>query len=270
MIKQYLVSNSIGRVLFAFRDKYEILHKALFWPDAVGTIANDQLATKFVTAICNPNATFIDVGAHIGSIIGKVQHLLPAVKIVAVEAIPQKVVHLKKHFPRIVIHNCAVGESTAEAVFYVNHTRSGYSSLLSPQKNTKDLIKEIRVNIRKLDDLVESDDVDVIKIDVEGAELSVLRGATALIARCRPVIMFESAPSHDDSSADKEALYQFFTEIDYALIIPCRLAHASAGMTLGGFVDCHVYPRVNTNFFAVPFERVNEIQQIAYQKLVKK
>lgn len=267
MIKHYLVSNSIGRTLFALRDKYEIVHKALFWPDEVGTIANDQLATKFVTAMCKPNATFIDVGAHIGSIIGKVQHLLPAAKIIAVEAIPQKVVHLKKRFPLIDIHNCAVGESTAEAVFYVNRTRSGYSSLLSPQKNTKDSIEEIRVTIRKLDDLVAADDVDVIKIDVEGAELSVLRGATAIIARCRPVIMFESAPSHDGSSADKEALYQFFAEIDYALVIPCRLAHSSTGMTLGGFIDCHAYPRVSTNFFAVPVERAEEVKQNSYQLL---
>ena len=270
MIKQYLVSNLIGRVLYALRDTHELLYKALFHPQVVGEAANNQLATKLVTSICRPNATFIDIGAHIGSIIGKVQYLLPTVNIIAVEAIPQKVIQLKKRFPNIDIHNCAVGEAPAKAIFYINRTRSGYSSLLSPDKKSKDLIEEIKVNIRKLDDLVTADNVDVIKIDVEGAELSVLCGATALIARCRPIIMFESGPSQDESDLGKEALYNFFEKIDYALVIPTRLAHSCVGMTLDGFIDCHVYPRISTNFFAVPLERSDEMRQIAYQKLLKR
>ena len=267
MIKKYLVTNSLGRVLSALRDTHELLHKSLFNPQVVGEAANNQLATKLVTSICKPNATFIDIGAHIGSIIGKVQHLLPSVNIIAVEAIPQKVVHLKKQFPTIHIHNCAVGEASAEAIFYVNRTQSGYSSLLSPDKNSKDLIEEIKVTIQKLDDLITADNVDVIKIDVEGAELSVLRGATAVIARCRPIIMFESGPSQDGSNLGKEALYHFFEKIDYALVIPTRLAHSCVGMSLAGFIDCHVYPRLSTNFFAVPVERGEEVKRSAYQSL---
>ena len=270
MIKQYLVNNSLGRVLFSLRDQYELLRMAFTKPEELGTVANDQFATHLVTSICKPNGTFIDVGAHIGSIIGKVAHLLPTVNIIAVEAIPEKALRLKKQFPHFEIHHCAVGEATAEAVFYINHTRSGYSSLLGPAKNTQDLIEEIKVTIRKLDDLVTSNNVDVIKIDVEGAELSVLLGATALIARCRPVIMFESAPSHDDPKLGKEALFNFFKQLDYALVTPSRLAHSSAGMSLNGFIDCHIYPRVSTNFFAVPLERSDEMRQIAYQKLLKR
>ena len=64
----------------------------------VGEAANNLMATKLVTSICKPNATFIDIGAHIGSIIGKVQYLLPTVNIIAIEAIPQKVVQLKNTF----------------------------------------------------------------------------------------------------------------------------------------------------------------------------
>ncbi|MBC7756076.1 MAG: FkbM family methyltransferase [Bdellovibrio sp.] len=253
--------------MFAIRDTFEILYKALFLPKVVGEAANNQLATKLVTSICKPNATFIDIGAHIGSIIGKVQYLLPTVNIIAVEAIPQKVVQLKKHFPNIVIHQCAVGEASAEAIFYVNRTQSGYSSLLIPDKKSKDLIEEIKVTIKKLDDLITADNVDVIKIDVEGAELSVLCGATAVIARCRPIIMFESGPSPDGLDLAKEALYNFFEKIDYALVIPTRLAHSCVGMTLGGFIDCHIYPRLSTNFFAVPLERCEEVKQSAYRSL---
>ena len=53
--------------------------------------ANDQLATMLITKICGSHKTFIDVGAHIGSIIAEVHHNDPSTKIVAIKAIPQKV-----------------------------------------------------------------------------------------------------------------------------------------------------------------------------------
>ncbi len=50
------------------------------------------------------------------------------------------------------------------------------------------------VPTRRLDTILRDVPVDVIKIDVEGAELGVLRGATGLLASARPVLMFESGP----------------------------------------------------------------------------
>lgn len=50
-----------------------------------------------------------------------------------------------------------------------------------------------RVRLRRLDDhLPEDQRVDVIKVDVEGAELAVLKGAEATILRERPAIIFEA------------------------------------------------------------------------------
>jgi hypothetical protein len=54
--------------------------------------------------------------------------------------------------------------------------------------------------ITKLDSL-NIDNVDYIKIDCEGYEYRVLRGAEGTIKRCRPVVVIEQKP-HDAYSKD--------------------------------------------------------------------
>lgn len=47
------------------------------------------------------------------------------------------------------------------------------------------------IPIAPLDTVCDADDVDLIKIDVEGFEQNVLLGAAKLIARCKPVVVVE-------------------------------------------------------------------------------
>jgi precorrin-6B methylase 2 len=61
------------------------------------------LATFLVTKLCLADKAFIDVGAHIGSIISEVIQLNASIKIIAVEAIPEKIAKLRKKFP-----NCRI------------------------------------------------------------------------------------------------------------------------------------------------------------------
>lgn len=58
----------------------------------------------------------------------------------------------------------------------------------------------------RLDDIIK-DDVGFIKIDVEGHELAVLKGATSLINRCRPVLLVECEERH--SPGGTERLFKF-------------------------------------------------------------
>jgi hypothetical protein len=111
------------------------------------------------------------------------------------------------------------------------------------------------VPIKRLDDLVTSNDIDVIKIDVEGAELGVLLGSPNILRNIRPTIMFESGPERDDGLGyTKTALYQFLSSNEYAILIPNRVAHDDAGLTQDGFIESHLHPRRTTNYFAIPQE----------------
>jgi FkbM family methyltransferase len=263
-MKQALLGGPFGRGAMFLRDKYLILREAWFSPESVGTLASDQMATQLITRIGKPNTTFVDVGAHIGSIVFEVMRNHAAVRIVAIEAMPDKVEKLRRKFPSVEFHCCAVGESTGEAAFFVHSQYSGYSSLGRPGNRADQSITEIRVPVRRLDELVTFADVDAIKIDVEGAELGVLRGAVGLLQKCRPIVMFESGPQEDDGLGyTKGALHEFLGVNGYSVLVPNRVAHDDDGLTMSGFIESHCYPRRTTNYFAIPVERRIEIRDRA-------
>lgn len=264
-MKQLILGTILGRIAGSFRNDIELLRSAFLHAESIGTLANDQMATELVTKICKSNKTFIDVGAHIGSIVTSVMHNDGSINIVAIEAIPEKVSRLRKKFPRVTFHECAVGNTEGEVSFFINTRQSGYSSLGRPKDGfSNQSTIEIKVPIKKLDSLITTKEVDVIKIDVEGAELGVIRGSKNIIAGCRPVIMFESGSIDNEGLGyTKEALWEIFAEQNYSIIVPNRVAHNDPGLSKEGFLESHLYPRRTTNYFAIPKERRLEIRDRA-------
>lgn len=248
--KKRLVGTTLGRWLSDARDILSLIRTPRV---ALGTTVNDQLAPRLLAQLCRPSDVFVDVGAHIGSVIAEVQHNCPNARIVAFEAMPDKVAWLTRKFPTVTVHCCALSDQTGEAQFFVNLSQSGYSSL-AEQKGS---VSRITVAMKRIDDILEW--ADLIKIDVEGAELGVLRGAVRLIERCQPLIMFESGPG-DVLGFTKEGIFKFFFERGYGLLAPNRLAHTGGVMTLDTFLDSHEYPRRTTNYYAVPLGRLDEFR----------
>ena len=254
MFRQLLLGSPFGRAAMRLRDAYALLTAGR---EGAGTIANDQLAGFIVARLVLGKGVFVDVGAHIGSVIAEVRHHSPDSDVIAFEAIPEKAARLVAKFPSVRIESCALSDREGSAAFFVDTRWSGYSSLARGSD-----AREIEVPLRTLDGVLAGVAVDVIKIDVEGAELGVLRGGAALLAASRPTIMFESGPE-EVLGYTKEAMWSFLAERDYAVIVPNRLAHNAPGLSLDGFLDSHFYPRRTTNYFAVPLEKQAEVRERA-------
>ena len=75
--------------------------------------------------------------------------------------------------------------------------------------------EEITVRVSTLDGFA-FDDVDLIKIDVEGHELSVLRGAIQTLQRCRPALIVEIEQRHLDRNGHAmRDVFDFIGALDY-------------------------------------------------------
>jgi FkbM family methyltransferase len=256
-MREKLLGSKLGQIALTLRERAELVRAAWRSDEEIGSIANDHLASELVGKLCQPGKTMIDVGAHIGSVIARVRRHSATVKIIAVEANPEKADNLRKRFPQVEVYQCALGDRSGEVQFFVNTRQSGYSSLLKPQGSAH--TRQINVPMKRLDDLTRSEQADVMKIDVEGAELGVLRGAESLIGLSRPVIMFESGPE-ENGGYTKAAMWGWFNERRYMIFVPNRLAHDGRPLGLEAFIESHEYPRRTTNYFAVPAERRNEIR----------
>jgi FkbM family methyltransferase len=172
---------------------------------------------------------------------------------IAIEPIAYKAAWLRRKYPQVQIHNVALGDQTGVADFHWNPRRSGFSSLKGPGAGAG--VSSFEVEIKRLDDLVPVDrSIGFIKVDVEGAELYVLRGAQRVLAASRPIVLFEctrSGMSHFGITAAE--VFDFITkEINYHIFLLKAWLSQGPPLDLPGFERAMTYPFQAFNFVAAP------------------
>lgn len=254
--KRKLVRTGIGHRLRALRETVDLLRTRGRHYEEIGSVANDRLFRMLMVNLPEPGTLFLDVGCHIGSVLDDVQRAAPHATPVGFEAVPDKIAWLRQAFPDVRIEACAVGESETRIPFFINRSAPGYSSFSRVAMGDDDIIEEVQIDVHPLDTLTFDKRVSTIKIDVEGAEEGVVRGAKALLHRDRPVVFFESGPQNIEALGfTKTGMWKLFDSLDYVVLVPNRVAHADPGLTLEAYLDSHADPRRTTNYIAVPREQ---------------
>jgi len=150
---------------------------------------------KLISAL-EPQDTFYDIGAAIGlvSIVASSKHTKG--EVIAIEPDLNIFNRLKKNVELNNLCNCrllqlALGEKSQQTTLYTKGADS-FSPSLRPVQGFE---TKIRVQQKKLDDLVFKEGYpmpSVVKIDVEGAELKVLRGMEEIFKfeEARPRLIF--------------------------------------------------------------------------------
>lgn len=189
----------------------EIVWKGLFEPETVQVFA----------ALLTPGMTVLDLGANVG------QYTLIAARRVgsqgrvhAFEPTPHVAAKLRRNIAlnglaNVVINEAAVSDQSGETTLYFEED-AGENSILSNGVSTP----SVKVPTVTLDEHVCRHGltrVDVMKVDIEGAELMALRGGRALLSQDNaPLLILEVNPKTlAFSGSSVEELYGLLGEYGY-------------------------------------------------------
>lgn len=188
----------------------------------------EPLTMRWLREVARPGMTAVDVGAALGVFSLYLSRMVgPGGRVIAIEPTPKSVKLLRRNATRngaaIEIIQAAAADSPGVREFYL--TRSSDSNaffrhpLIAPSGR-------MQVDTITLDQTVAK--ADLVKIDVEGAELDVLRGAARLLDE-RPVLVVEWVPACQVAAGhDPGELPQWLERAGYRCELFDEQGHVSA------------------------------------------
>lgn len=163
---------------------------------ALGT--NEQPVQAILAEHLQNGSVFYDIGANVGffTVIGA-KLVGPDGRVHAFEPVPENVACIRhniaiNNFRNVQVWQNAVSDISGPGELQLAHYSGGSAlATVAPPPDLKGLIS---VDLVTVDELVQQQEVKpptVVKIDVEGAEIQVLRGMRQTIKRYRPVLLYE-------------------------------------------------------------------------------
>jgi FkbM family methyltransferase len=191
-LRRAALRTGVGAPLRAVKRRFEPAH-------ARRDRADQGRLRRLLEEVLLPDSNALDVGCHEGAVLTEIVLLAPAGRHVAWEPLPDLCAQTAARFPDVDVHCAALSDSAGERDFVHVTTLPGWSGFRARPYPGSQTTETIQVRTERLDDaLPDGYAPALLKIDVEGAELEVLRGGLETIARHRPVVVFE----HGAGSAD--------------------------------------------------------------------
>ena len=197
--------------------------------------------------------TVLDVGANIGQFAQKALAVFPDARFLCFEPLPTAYGTLATWAagePRVTTFNLALGEADGELTFHEHADHPTSSSALRTTAGHATLApdtvrqRETRVPVRRLDAVLAEPGLSagplLLKLDVQGYEAHVLRGALDTLRRADSVITEVCLDPLYDGQATFRDLYDLCT---------------AAGLTYAGNLDQHYGPDGHVAFFDAVFVR---------------
>ncbi len=195
----------------------------------------DQQTLRVMKRHLRPNSNCVDVGCHKGEMLEVINKLAPQGQHFGFEPLP----HLFKALPGLFPDNChfydiALSDEKGESTFnYVisNPAYSGFIKRSYDRPNEEDTTITVQ---RELLDVVLPDDLPIhlIKIDVEGAELQVLKGAEQTLQRYKPLVIFEHGIGASDLyGTQPDEVFEFLETCGLQIYLMKDWLKGKAGLT---------------------------------------
>jgi FkbM family methyltransferase len=186
---------------------------------AVWTGTYEHEFTRAIIEYVRPGDICYDIGGYRGYISG-VMALAGALKVLVFEPLPANQQAMRRLFelnPHLPISLVAVALGAADETSYLKIMPDSSMGKLAESSFQADAaaVGEIPVTVRRIDSLVQSREIptpNVIKIDVEGAEVDVVSGALETLRMSRPTVFLEA-----HGAALEKACSQQFLRLGYKI-----------------------------------------------------
>ena len=179
---------------------------------------SESRTAELFTKLLAPGQIVIDVGANVGYYaLTAAMGVGSAGRVVAFEPAPATAERLRENaalndFSNLTVVQAAVSDVSGTSCFQLAHDSEG-SSLYSVGE---DAVGSVNARVTTLDTLAVElglDRVDLIKIDAEGAEVAVIRGARHLLSRAdAPKVIVEANPVTLRAAGESPASLRFEIE----------------------------------------------------------
>lgn len=187
-------------------------------------MGHDPIVSELLRFNLRRGYTFLDVGAHVGlmslqALTGRALGYFG--QVVAVEADPDLYELLKlnlEQYPNARTVFGAASDEGGELVLHRSHRNSGENSALPAYVEHSGFTSHpVTVPAFRLDEvLADLEALDVVKIDVEAAEVSVVRGMEGLIEKFHPLIILEWSETHiEGTGQDPDELKDYYRSLGY-------------------------------------------------------
>jgi FkbM family methyltransferase len=237
----------------------------LAWQNDLGNhfLAGDfeEPEYAFVQRFLKPGMVVLDIGANEGYYTVLASKCVgPSGVVIGFEPSPRERRRLgmnlwMNHCENVRVEKLAMGSAEGHVILHVvEGSETGCNSLRPP--DVKGKTRDVQVDVITLDQFLlrrAIPRIDFIKMDIEGAELSALQGATKLLGTVpRPLLLIEifdirtrpwGYSARDLAKLIFEAGYLLHTVVGNGNLLPLES-------------DAHIF---DANFVAVPKERVSEI-----------
>lgn len=163
----------------------------------------EKIGLDVFERLCATSRSVVDVGANIGLFSCLAASRLAAGgSVVSFEPIPANLRYLRQNLAQngsaelVTVEASAVGERAGDIEIFLVEGSIGTHSASS--RNALDSANSVTVPVVNLDAYAQrlSGPIDVLKVDVEGYEGHVLRGARAVLTQQRPSLFVEYVPVH--------------------------------------------------------------------------
>jgi len=218
--------------------------------------------------------TFLDVGVNVGQTLVQVKAIERQREYIGFEPNPACGFYLRELIKKNQFKNCTfllIGLYTKDCIlsidFYYDDETDSAASLIDNFRPDNKVYSRVFVPVFEFDSLTKFLDakiVGIVKIDVEGAELEVLKSLLKLIQRNRPIILIEVLPVYSDENTSRKdrqkELEMLLDDIGYVILrIEKTIANTYSGLRRVEKIGIHS-DLTQCDYVIVPNEGLTKLQ----------